>query len=123
MTTRLDTFSPDYIGENLIVISQDTTTNPAISERPLTVNFDYSLADDEGGVVLPLVFQAQPLSGDSGYKRQVFNRSPPPSFTFIPLAAGDYLITLGESGHNRWFGTLRITVTGDPFTDLTIASS
>lgn len=40
-------------------------------------------------------------------------RSPPAVVSFTPTVAGEYTAALSEVTHNRWWGALDLTVSGD----------
>lgn len=114
MTSRIDTLSPSYMGEDRIVITLDDATNPPRSDRAIIAHFDYGEADEAGGVVLPLILEIQPGFGNGdGYVKRVYRTRVPSTYTFRVSSPGDYLIVLRESGHNRWQGQLTFTVVGD----------
>lgn len=125
MSETQDLVSPAFVGDDRIVLEVDQNSflagNLAV-ERPITVQFDYSAADPEG-VELPMILEIQPEFGDGdAYRRIVFTRFVPPSFTFKVLGAGKYLILLKERFHNLWQGRLSIEVTGDPFSDIQVST-
>lgn len=112
--SRLEELNPLYVGEDRIVVTLDPNT-PAVEARPITMLFDYERADEDGGVVPPLIVTVQPSSNDnSQYRRDVFYRIPT-SFTFVVERADTYLITIRESAHNRWQGRYTLEVIGDQF--------
>jgi hypothetical protein len=120
MSEIIDTISPVFIGEDKFTLTIDEASKPLLSYKPISINIDYSEADLEGGVVLPIVIVVQPAFGDgTGYIRKTFSRSAPSSFSFFASAgAGDYLIVVKEYGHNQWQGRLVITVGGDNIASL-----
>lgn len=116
MTAQIDLISPLFLGEDRMTIVLDPTTKPAQAHRPVTLNFDYANADEDGGLVLPIVLTIQPPNVEGvGYIRRVFTRRRPTSFTFIAQEAGQHFILLKESGHNLWQGRLLIEVEGEKF--------
>ena len=121
MTEMSDMISPAYVGEDRLGVEVDSLTRP-YALQPLTVNFDYSQADPVG-VRLPIEVVVQPPTTDgSGYLRRVFRRVVPPSFTFVPIAAGPHLILIREVGHNRWLGRLVVSVVGDRMSEVSSAA-
>jgi hypothetical protein len=120
-TSRLDVLSPLFMGEDKIGVSLDPLNDPAFVERPITVNFDYTAAIADGGLVLPVVVSIQPPSTDGvAYIRKVFRRSLPSSFTFTAVGAGQHFILIKESGHNQWQGRLLFNVEGESFSQILI---
>ena len=73
---------------------------------------------------MPLEVIVQPENAEvaaaGGYRRKVFKRHAPTSYTFTVPSAGDYLIVIRELAHNQWRGKKTITVGGD---QLSTASS
>ncbi len=118
MTKMIDILSPLYIGEDRISLELDPTSQPAFVFRPITVNIDYGRTYPQG-VGLPLEMIVQPAFGEGGkgggFRRKVFCRVAPRSYTFSAAGAGQYLLCLREMGHNRWQGRLVIDVQGDEF--------
>ena len=114
----IDIISPVYVGEDKISITVAEESKPLLALRPITVNIDYSGAGTDG-ITLPLRFIVQPGFGEGGpaggYIEKIFRRDKPTSYTFTPIGAGDYLILIKETGHNRWQGRLVVTVGGDQF--------
>lgn len=119
MTTRLDTLSPLYMGEDKITVALDPLTDPAFATRAVTITFDYADADAQGGLVLPVVVTIQPPNDTgAGYVRRVFSRTLPPSVTFTPQEAGEHFLLIRESGHNLWQGRLAFQVEGERFSKI-----
>ncbi len=123
MAALIDIISPMYLGETRIRVSTNPSCEPLMAFRPVTVDFNYDAAKP-GGIALPLVLVVQPalseVAAAGGYRRKVFNRHPPASYTFTVPSAGDYLIMIREFAHNQWRGQKIITVGGD---QLSTASS
>lgn len=111
---NIDELSPATIGEDKIVLTLDPSTDPATALKAVQVNVDYSKADLDGGIALPLDMIIQGPTEES-YIARTFRRFVPRTLSFIPLAAGTHLVLLREQAHNRWVGRLRVTVIGDPF--------
>lgn len=119
--SRIDTVSPLYMGEDKVTASLDPLSDPAFSTRAVTINFDYALAKEQGGLVLPVVVTVQPPNEmGEGYIRKVYSRSLPPSFTFTPQEAGEHFLLIRESGHNLWQGRLKFQVQGEQFSRILI---
>lgn len=115
MAARIDEVSPAFVGEERIRITLDPVNPKPKVDLAVTVLFDYADAEPEG-IALPLVLELQPAFGTGeGYRRREYRELRPSSFTFRTPLAGDYLLLLRESAHNRWRGTLKITVMGDEF--------
>lgn len=117
--SRIDDISPRFVGEDRITVTLDPTSDPPFVERPITVNFDYSAADVDGGVVPPLTVKVRPTFGDgTGAIDKTFSGPRPSSFTFRLFGAGRHLIVIKESAHNRWQGRLEIDVQGEEFSQI-----
>ncbi len=125
MSETQDLVSPAFVGDDRITIKVDENSFLAgnlVVQQPITVRFNYDATDPEG-VELPIVLEIQPEFGDGdAYRRILFQRFVPPSFTFKVTGAGKYLILIRERFHNQWQGRLSIEVTGDPFSDVQISA-
>jgi hypothetical protein len=110
---NIDELSPATIGEDKIVLVLDSSTDPATALKAVQVNVDYS-ATGNAGIALPLDMIVQGPTEES-YIERTFRRFKPNTLSFVPIAAGEYLVLLREQAHNRWVGRLRLTVVGDPF--------
>src|SRR3954469_2636970 len=110
---NIDELSPATIGEDKISLTIDPSTDPPTALKAVQVNVDYSAADPFG-VELPLNMIVQGPTAES-YIERTFRRFVPNTLSFVPLAAGEYLVVLREVAHNRWVGRLRFTVVGDRF--------
>jgi hypothetical protein len=118
---RIDIISPTTLGEDKIKITLSPLSDPAFVESPITVDFDYSEADEEGGLRFPINVEVIPAFGDgTGYQREEFRRSRPSSFSFRAAGAGEHLILIKESAHNKWQGRLLIDVEGEEFTQIPV---
>lgn len=118
---RLDILSPLTIGEDKIKVTLSELSNPAFVEKPITVDFDYSAADAEGGLRFPLKVQVIPAFGDgTGFQEEIFRNIRPSSFSFRAVGAGEHLILIKESAHNQWQGRLLIDVRGEEFTQIQV---
>lgn len=114
MTAYTDKLAPAMIGEDKLVVSVDSSSLPLLALSPIIINIDYSAAELEGGVALPIEAIVQPPSDDgSGYIRRKFSLKIPTSFVFTPLHAGRHLVLVKECCHNLWQGRLLIDVGGD----------
>lgn len=110
---NIDDLSPATIGEDKIALTVDPSTDPPTALRAVQINVDYA-ATEPFGVALPLDMIVQGPTEDS-YVERTFRRFKPTTLSFVPLAAGEHLVLLRETAHNRWIGRLRITVVGDRF--------
>lgn len=116
MADILDLISPTNVGSDQISITLEEGVSP-VQNKAFTIFFDYSQAQDLGGLVLPIELIVQPLNLDlDAYFKKVFRRSFPSSFSFSLPGAGDYLIVMRECFHNKFQGRLVITLSGDEFT-------
>lgn len=111
MTDFLDELSPRYVGEDRISLTLDSTDTPQAG-RALLLNVDYSATMPEG-VVLPLILTIVPPSEDQEPEVRVFRRRAPTSIPITPREGGVHLVSLREAAHNRWWGRLRVTVSGE----------
>lgn len=117
--SRIDFMSPLYIGEDKVRVTVDPSTDPPTAGKPVTLNFDYTDADEAGGLVLPLVLTVQPPGVEGvGYVTHTFTRHRPSSYTFTARDAGTYFILLKESAHNRWQGRLLMEVAGEKYSQV-----
>lgn len=122
MPSRLDILSPATIGSEKIGLKVDAGSK-LLANNPITVNIDYSRADVDGGIVLPLIIALVPVSDPekTEFVERQFKLTRPDSFTFTVERAGEYLIVARESAHNRWVGRVRLVVEGDPFTQIQLS--
>jgi hypothetical protein len=113
MATFLDTFAPLTVGAMRLKLSLDASTLIPRAGGSVLVNVDYSEADPDGGVVLPLglIIQAPTVAG---YRTKTYTSVRPDQIPCPLITAGEHLVTLKELGHNLFFGALRFTVIGDP---------
>jgi hypothetical protein len=119
VTTAIDEISPDYVGEELIVITrQDAEATPR-AFNAIVLDIDYSGADIYGGICNPIELMISGPSADS-FERDNINherttisqRTPPPSVSFRPTEGGRFDITIREVGHNHFWGHLTVDVEG-----------
>ncbi len=107
---NIDELAPADVGEDRLVLTNASTATPK-AFTPITIDVDYS-ACDPAGVVLPLEFTITAPS-KSGFSRKLFTRTAPSSIIFTPREGGAHLVRLTEVGHQRWWGKLVVTVSGD----------
>lgn len=112
MTGFLDEISPDYIGAERLALSLSTATSSPKAFDGVEVLVDYSACLPDG-VVPPLLFSVLPPTRKN-YEERIIRRHAPSSLLFVPREGGVHLVRLGELFHHRWFGTLEVTVQGDP---------
>ncbi len=124
MSETQDRVSPAFVGEDKITVVVDDVSFLAgslVTNRAITVRFDYSDADPEG-VQLPIIVELQPGFGDGdAYRRVSFTRFVPETYTFKVTGAGKYFILIKERFHNKWQGRLEVEVEGDPFNDFQLS--
>lgn len=111
--TWIDDFSPTLVGADRIKISLDPRS---LTPKAFDTTFfliDYSGAALDGGIVLPLELIIQAPTS-AGFVRSQYKRLLPTQVAYAPISSGPHLIRLAEVGHNRFFGSLRFTVAGDP---------
>lgn len=107
----IDTLSPAYVGEDRIKLSLDPASSPVLVGKAVAILVDYSACEPEGtGLPLDLIVQGPSYTS---YREKVFRRYRPERVAFVPSEAGEHLVLLREQHHNRWFGSLRVTVVGD----------
>ena len=68
--------------------------------------------DTDVGVELPLELIVQGTS-DGSYQHRVFSRLTPALLAFTPREGEAHSVALRETGHNRWWGSLRFQVAGE----------
>ncbi len=107
---NIDELAPADVGEDMIVLANESTATPK-AFTPVTITIDYS-ACDPAGVMLPLELTITAPSR-SGFLRRQFARTAPSSIIFTPREGGDHLVRITEVGHQRWWGKLVVTVSGD----------
>lgn len=115
----IDDFSSIVIGSDRLKISFDPRTLKPQANAAVIFSVDYSGADADGGVVLPLVFTVQAPTV-AGYYRKIFRRSVPTELVYFPISSGPHLVRLAEVGHNRFFGAFPFQVAGDPIVAIRI---
>lgn len=108
----------EYVGEERfrLLLSRDNLNPRAFAI--LTVEVDYSACEPEG-VVLPLEMTVTGAN-QSFFQRTLITRSLPSTLFIRPTQGGEYLIRLAELGHNRWFGTLIVSVEGNLQSDVSV---
>lgn len=109
----IEDFSPDTIGANRFKLSLDESTLTPSAGVAVIINVDYSAADAEGGVVLPLELIIQAPTVD-GYRRRLLTRSKLDQVVVIPVSAGPHMVMVRETAHNLAFGAITFDVAGDP---------
>ena len=108
----VDSISPDFVGAARFRVSLSADTpSPAVNQAVIFL-VDYAGADSDGGVVLPLRLLIQSPTV-AGFKRRIFRRNLPSQVVYFPIVGGAHLITIGEIGHNQFFGALPFTVAGE----------
>lgn len=107
-----DEICPAYIGEDRIRVSlsEDTLAPRAFAAVDITI--DYTAADTDGGVVLPIEITVT-APNPTGFVKKTYRANRPTLFTFKPREGGDHLVRVREVAHNRWFGVLTVNVAGD----------
>lgn len=111
MATIQDELCPDYVGDKRLTLNLSDPSAVLQAFTPIDVSVDYDDTEPQG-IVLPLVLTiAAPTAAN--FLRRVYHRVAPSSFTFTPREGGRYVIRFGEFAHNRWYGTMILTVAGD----------
>jgi len=129
MSASMDELSPDYMGEDRLVLLPQLRLVPAGALNPDgTINKNIKTIDiyrahqnhywkvvytqcDPEGVVLPLEMIVRGPS-QSSYKRKVYSTHAPNVLHYKPTEGGVHLIMLREVAHNRWWGRINVNVTG-----------
>jgi hypothetical protein len=106
----IDELSPAYVRDKRINLTLDVGARPRANSSVL-VSVSYARTLPEG-VALPLVLEVQGPSHRS-YVRRDYTRAAPGSVIFTPQEGGPFVVTLREVGHNRWWGSLNLTVEGE----------
>lgn len=107
---NIDRLSPATVGEDKIKLGVDPATLPKVG-FVCEVLIDYSKCSPEG-VSLPLECVVQGPTAAS-YMSKMYRAKRPTQFSFFPSEVGEHLVIVREIAHNRWVGTLHITVAGD----------
>jgi hypothetical protein len=92
-----------------------TLASPGVKRTSdaIRVLFDYRGAGITG-VQLPIELTILPATGTDEVRiHKVFRRVAPDEYTFRVNLAGKYLVTLKETFHNRYWGSLVVEVEGD----------
>jgi hypothetical protein len=114
MANTQDELCPDYVGASRITLTLDDATATIRARSTVFIDVNYDDCDPEG-VVLPLVLTVTTERGTT-FTRTNFTRTAPTQVSFVPREGGLYTVRLAEFGHNRWFGSLTVTVLGDRLT-------
>lgn len=109
--TYQEQLSAPELGQKMIELELSQETLNPLEGSPVTVLCDYSQALPNG-VTLPISIQVTTPDGRRIVDR-VISRVLPESFDFIPDVGGVHLARVIEVDHNRWFGSMQISVTGD----------
>jgi len=114
-----DELSPVYVRQPLIVLAlvrPPDERRPALKPITLSVALDPTAKMPDGETFVASVGLALPLEltvtapSPQNFVRKNFSRVVPSTITFTPREAGQHLVRLREIGHNRWFGSLVVTV-------------
>lgn len=112
MQTVEQNLSDEELGAKRIKLTLAPETPVPTQGTPVLVLCDYSAADARGGVVLPLSLQIVDPDGQTIVYRE-FSRMAPISLELNATRPGVHLVRLGELFHNRWFGSLQVSVRGE----------
>ena len=112
----LDELAPGYLRGKRLDLEVDPDEDAPRAFRPLllTVGYERTLADELGGVMLPLLFEVQGPSASSYQRREYVRGKPPSTIIWTPREGGRHLVTLREVAHNYFFGSLVVEVAGEP---------
>lgn len=117
---RVEDIAPDTIGTAKIAVSVADPDAPVRAHQPITLQLSYKKADLEGGVVLPLEVTVSSGSSSSSFRKVLYRRIVPTTFTFTPVEGGPHLVRIREIFHNRWYGWIRLDVDGERLASNTI---
>jgi hypothetical protein len=106
----IDELSPAYVRDKRFDLAVELGAKVAAG-RPLLLTVSYKRALPEG-VMLPLVLEVQGPSAQS-YVRREYTKAAPSAIIFTPQEGGPFVVTLREVAHNRWWGSLNLTVEGE----------
>lgn len=107
---NIDRFSPATVGEDKIKLAVHSETIPKVG-FVCEIGIDYSKCLPEGAS-LPIEVVVQGPS-EASYRTRTYRSSKPSQFSFTPREVGEHLVLVRELSHNRWLGTVRLTVAGD----------
>lgn len=111
MPNTQDELCPDYVGDSRIVLNLADPTETLRARTPIRISVNYDACDPEG-VRLPLVLTVT-TERNTTFSRQVFRRMAPTTVTIVPIEGGTHTVRLAEFAHNRWGGTITLSVLGD----------
>ncbi len=100
---------PGFVGESWIKLLLADPLAKLVPLEPIELAVDFSRCDAEGGVVLPLELI---VTGPVAVEYRVLLLAVPLTVVFTPRDPGVHVVLLREMAHNRWVGTLRVTVEG-----------
>ncbi len=106
----LDFLAPAYVREKRITLELAPDAVLAAG-GPVLLLVSYNKCAPEG-VMLPLILDVQGPS-ESSVQRREFRRAAPGSVIIVPREGGPHVVTLRESAHNRWWGSVSFEVAGD----------
>lgn len=106
----LDDLAPAYVRDKRFDLAVEQGAKVAAG-RPLLVTVSYRRALPEG-VMLPLLLEVQGPSRAS-YVRREYTRVAPSSVIFTPQEGGPFVIIIREVAHNKFWGSLNVTVEGE----------
>ncbi len=112
MTLPIDEIAPSYVKEKRFDLTLADDTGLPKANQSIVINVAYDRALPEG-VVMPLILEVQGPS-ESSYQRREFLRTAPSSIVVIPREGGLFRVILREFAHNKWFGSVGFTVSGEP---------
>jgi hypothetical protein len=106
----IDELCPDYVGDERITLNLRALEIPRVGQT-VDVVAAYTKAAPEG-VLLPLeLLIVGPTEAANQFR--IYRRFAPPLIVWIPRATGRHVVTLRERYHNRWFGSLEVSVLGN----------
>jgi hypothetical protein len=111
--------APDEIGQKMIDVTLADADAMLLAHRPISLAISYARCAPTG-VMLPIVITVSSGSSQASYRRSVFARVAPDSYTFTPREGGPHVIRVAEAFHNRWWGALKVDVGGARLNEGTI---
>ena len=115
----LDEVSPITVqSERISITKTEPLSVRAFDDVALAVDYSrcfesYTDAENEypgGGVVLPLELR---ITGPNGTRTRIFSLFAPNELFFRPDEGGTWVVTLRETAHNLYWGTITVEVAGD----------
>jgi hypothetical protein len=114
----LDEIAPTYVATRRLrlTLSDPQATPRAFDSVDIDVSIDTAADADgvarAGGLSPPIVVTVKAPSA-AHFERHVFYRTAPAQISFTPREGGEHLVSVRELAHNRFFGSLVVSVAGE----------